>query len=139
MEIFLFPDAAAGLSNQQLLVPTAAERLDELHIGDQPLAGKLRRGLFGLQFIAAGVHDFKVADDAGGVALRGELGCAFGMFNRPLLRRGLVGQIMDGREAVFHIAESDQHLLLVLTRCFGECGLRTPVIRAQSSAGKDWQ
>src|SRR5712691_5437337 len=45
---------------KMLLAPAAAESLDELNGGDESLARELGAATLGLQFFAAGIHDFQV-------------------------------------------------------------------------------
>lgn len=57
--------------DEQLPVPTAAERLDKLHGGDQALAGELGVGALGGERVTVRIHHVDVADDAGAVAVTG--------------------------------------------------------------------
>ncbi len=68
-----------GLGEEFFGFPAAAEGFDELDGGDEALAGELGFGALGVQGVAAGIDDFEVADDAGGVAVGGEVGGAAGM------------------------------------------------------------
>ena len=63
--------------------------------------------------VAVGVHHFDVADDAGTVAVAGQIGGAARVGHRPLLRGGLVGQVADAGQAVLHIAKRHEHLLAI--------------------------
>src|SRR5438445_13704128 len=48
------------LRKKLLLLPSAAESLNELHAGDLALAGELRIGAFGSKRFAAGIDDFEI-------------------------------------------------------------------------------
>src|SRR5258708_39095113 len=63
-----------GFGEELLFGPAAAEGFDELNGGGEALAGQLGAGALGLQGFAVGVDDFEVANDAGAVAIGGEVG-----------------------------------------------------------------
>src|SRR5437016_11151497 len=99
--------------NKLSLAPTAAEGFDELNGDDEALAGELGAAAFGLERVAAGVHDFNIADDAGAIAVGGQLGGATGVGDCPVLRRGLRREVMNAGETVFDFAEGDENPLAI--------------------------
>src|SRR5882672_321068 len=105
-------------------MPPAAQRFDQLHAGDLALSGKLRVGALSLQRFAARVHDLEVADDARSIPFRSQFGGSLRILHRPLLRLGLVGQMPDRRQTVFHVSESNENSLAITRDALLKRGLR---------------
>ena len=93
--------------------PSAAKGLDELDRGNQSLTGQFRVRPLGRQGVAVGVHDFDVADDAGTLAVGGQIGGAAGIDHGPFLGLGLIGQMADVGKAVLDVTKGHEHLLTV--------------------------
>ena len=65
----------SGRFGEELLVaPTTTQRFDELNGGDKYLARKLSVASFGLKGITICINHFNVGNDAGSVALSGQIG-----------------------------------------------------------------
>ena len=84
---------------------------------DQSLACELGVATLGLQRIAAGVHDFKVTDDPGAVAVGGQAGGAAGVGDGALLGGGLLDKMANAGQAVLDIAKS--HINVCLGQLIG--------------------
>src|SRR2546426_731115 len=110
-------------SLSRVVLPSAAEGFDQLHGGDQALSGELGVGALGLKRVAAGVHDFEITHDTGAIAVGGQLGGAPRVRHRALLSGGLVNQMTNAGQAVFHFAESDEDLLAIARHRFFKGGL----------------
>src|SRR5213078_3750778 len=113
--------------------------LDELDGVGETLARELGATALGLKGVAAGVNDFEVTDEAGAIAFGGQVGGAAGIGHGAVLRGGLVRKVMDSREAVFDVAESDEDLLAVFGHSLLVRGLRAMVVGAIAAAGENGQ
>src|SRR5205809_885333 len=60
------------------LAPAATDGLDQLNRCDQALTGELRIGALGGKRVAAGIDDFQITDEAGAIAIGGEVSGAPG-------------------------------------------------------------
>src|SRR5690349_13166007 len=98
---------------ERLAIPAATEGFDQLNGSDEPLAGEFGVGALGLQGLAARVHNFKIAHNSGAIPIRGQIRGAAGVGDGALLRLGLLVEIVNARETVFHFTESDKHPLAI--------------------------
>ena len=76
--------------------PAAPKRFDELHGSNQSLACEPCARTFGLQTVAACVHDLEITDNAGAIAVRREIDGASTVVQRTLLSISLVHKITNG-------------------------------------------
>src|SRR5947209_20298684 len=97
----------SSLRDDFLFPPPAADSFDQLHGGDLALADELGVRALSLQSFAAGVHDFEIAHDAGTITFGSQFGRPFGVLDGALLRRGLVAQKTDARQASLDVAEGN--------------------------------
>ena len=101
-----------------LLGPAAAEGFDELHGQVEALAGELGVRALSDERFAAGVHHFEITDDAGAVAVGGQVGGPTRVGDRALLRGCLVNKMPNAGKAVLDLAECDQDLLTIARHRF---------------------
>ena len=98
-----------------LFGPAATEGFDQMHGRNKALAGELCRGAISLEGRTVGVHHFKIADEAGGVAVAGQIGRPMSIHGGAILGFGLDGEMVDPCEAAFDFAEGDEDLLPIFS------------------------